>query len=69
MKDKEGKTNNYKDVMENYQKAIGEFAKEMMKTLIPAIKKATENLKNLSKGKKTIDIEDLEFVGDDNGET
>jgi len=62
------KKNNYKDVMEAYQKAIGELAKEMMKTLTPAIEKATENLKNLSKGKKV--IEDLELIEeDDNGET
>ena len=68
MKDKEGKSNDYKDVMEAYQKAIGEFAIEMMKTLTPAIKKATENLIELSKGKKV--IEDLELIEeDDNGET
>ena len=64
------KKNNYKEVMEAYQKATADFIKEMMKRLTPAIKKATENLKNLSKGKKIVDIEDLELIEEeDNGET
>ena len=63
MKDKKQPIDEIEKISKEFQKAMSEFSKEVMKTMIPAIKEATENIKKLSKGKKL--IENLELIQDE----